>query len=270
MEPIPLGTLALWHHNATGRPLGRILHVHGINEHSGRHLNTIDYLTAHGWEVVRFDQRGCGRSGGRRNWVEKFDDYVEDTTKVFNWALTQLKPLPTFLLGHSLGGAIGIHFASLFQRELVGIAVSAPAYIVGNGVKPWQIAAGRALNKIAPAFRIPAIPSNFISRDPEVCRAYTKDPLCNHFNTVRQGNEVLDALARVPAKCEKIEIPVFIAHGSGDQIIRLEGSFELLEYFAAPDRTMQIIPGGFHEPHNDWGKEEYFIGLETWLRNHLP
>ncbi len=270
MEPIPVGPLAVWQHKAAKRRLGRILHIHGINEHSARHLHTIDYLTAQGWEVVRFDQRGCGRSGGRRNWIDSWNDYVEDTTRVFNWILTKNDPAPTFLLGHSLGGAIGTHFAAVHHRELCGVALSAPAYITGGGIKPWQISIGRALNKIAPFIPIPAQHNNFISRDPEVCAAYKKDPLCNHFNPVRQGNEVLDALAQMPEKSEAIECPIFLAHGSMDQIIRLEGSFELLNCYGSRDRTMHIIPGGYHEPHNDYDKEIYFAALEMWLRNHLP
>lgn len=269
MEPIPVGPLAVWHHKPVGTRKGRILHVHGINEHSARHLNTINYLTERGWEIVRFDQRGCGRSGGRRNWIDHFSDYVDDTTRVFNWSLTTLDPAPTFIFGHSLGGAISAHFACIHHAELKGLVLSAPAYRPGAGVKAWQIAAGRMLNKILPHLPIPAVPSNFISRDPAVCEAYRKDPLCNHFNPVRQGNEVLDGLAAVPDKCESIACPVLIAHGSHDQIIRLDGSFELLDCLAAEDRTFHVIPGGFHEPHNDYGKEDYFAAVHYWLTDHV-
>jgi alpha-beta hydrolase superfamily lysophospholipase len=270
MEPIPVGPLAVWHHNAAKERLGRVLLIHGINEHSARHLNTIEYLTAHGWEVIRFDQRGCGRSGGRRNWIDAFTDYVDDTSRVFNWILTQRDSAPTFVLGHSLGGAIATHFAAAHHPEIQGLALSAPAYLPGGGIKPWQIKAGRALNRIAPFIPIPAVPTNWISRDLAVCKAYAEDKLCNHFNPVRQGNCVLDALAEMPEKAESIECPLFIAHGSHDQVIKMEGSFELLDRFASRDRTMHILPGGYHEPHNDLDKETYFWLLETWLRNHLP
>ena len=62
-----LGTLAAWRKPVTrGKPVGRVLLIHGINEHSGRHRNTIEFLTGRGYEVVHFDQRGCGHSGGRQ------------------------------------------------------------------------------------------------------------------------------------------------------------------------------------------------------------
>ncbi len=269
MHPIPVGPLAVWQHEAAKKRIGRVLLVHGINEHSGRHLNTIDYLTQRGWEVVRFDQRGCGLSGGRRNWIDAFSDYVDDTNRVFNWILTKNDPAPTFLMGHSLGGAIATHFASVHHPELQGLALSAPAYITGGGIPAWQIKIGRALNKFAGFIPIPSTTTRWISRDPDVCLAYKNDKLCNHFNPIRQGNAVLDALAEMPEKSESITCPVFIAHGSMDQVIRLEGSFELLSSYAAKDRTMHVIPGGYHEPHNDWDKEVYFAALETWLRNHL-
>src|SRR5687767_7001632 len=137
-----------------------------ISEHSARHSNTIEFLLKHHIEIVRFDLRGAGRSGGRRQWVEKFEHYVEDTSQVFHWIHRELPPLPLFVLGHSLGGAIATYFTALYQKNLAGLILSAPAFLVGSKIPPVKIALAKILNRWAPTLRVPGS-SDFshLSRD---------------------------------------------------------------------------------------------------------
>lgn len=267
-DPFFLGPLAVWLHAPASRrkPRARVLLVHGITEHSGRHRNTVGALTAAGFEVARFDLRGAGHSGGRRQWVARFEDYVDDVATLFNWICREREEAPLFLLGHSLGGAVAVHFAAIYGPELRGLCLSGPAYRVGDAISPMKIAVGRAFARWAPTFTLPKPPLRpAISRDAAVTDAYATDPLCFHHNTLQQGVEVLRGLSEVPERCERIHVPVLIAHGSHDRIIRLEGSFELLQRLPGGDKTLIILPGGYHEPHNDIDKEEYFRLLVEWL-----
>jgi acylglycerol lipase len=265
--PIYLDALAVWRHPAaTTKPKARILLIHGISEHSGRHGNTIGYLMANGYEVVRFDLRGAGQSGGRRQWITEFSDYVSDTASVFNWICHSLDDCPLIVLGHSLGGAVATHFAAEYGRSLQGLVLSAPAFLVGPAVSSLTIALGKALVHIAPTFSLPKnADGSLLSRDPSVAKAYMSDPLACHNNTLRQATEILKALTMMPTCCERITTPVMIAHGTADKVIRVEGSFELMERLASKDRTLHIMPDSYHELHNDIDKEVYFGLLGAWL-----
>lgn len=270
MEPISLGHLAVWQEK-TDAPKARVLLIHGLSEHSGRHANTYEYLKSKGFEVVRFDLRGSGRSGGLRQYIEKFADYVEDAAQVLNWIETTLPPLPLFVLGHSLGGAIAIYFTSVYQKRLKGLLLSAPGHRVGGSISPLKISAARALSRLAPKLRIPGNTDyGVLSRDPAVAEAYANDPLSFHHNTVGQGSEILRAFEGICATCEKIQLPVFIAHGSHDRLVMLHGSYEILRALRSTDRYLAILPGVYHEPHNDYDKEEYFALLNGWISKHLP
>ena len=267
MDSITLGQLSVWNHPVKN-PKARVLIIHGMSEHSERHMNTVEWLTKEEYSVVRFDLRGSGRSGGRKQWIEKFSDYVDDTITVHNWIQRELDPLPLIVLGHSLGGAIAIHFAATYSRALKGLILSAPAYLVGAGVSPLTIAVGKVLAKVAPTVRIPkATDCRMISRDQSVVTQYENDPLSYHFNTLQQGDQILKALTEIPKLASKILTPTLLVHGTGDQIIRLEGSFEILKGLGSKDRELYIAPHCYHELHNELADDRlnYFRALSFWL-----
>ncbi len=265
-ETLSIGPLAAWLHEPTKKAHCRLLLIHGLGEHSARHLNTVNFLNSLGVEVIRFDLRGAGKSGGERQWIDKFDDYVEDAGKVFNWICTHRDPLPLYVLGHSLGGAIAIYFGARYASQLKGLILSAPAYIAGDAISPLKIAVGKVIQRFAPHLRLPgSLDLSNLSRDPQVITDYANDPLACHFNTLRQGNEILRAMEEVPVQLPALKLPVAIFHGTMDRVIRPEGSFQILEKLPGPDRVLNLVPGGYHELHNDIDKEAYFTMLSQWL-----
>ncbi|NBT57995.1 hypothetical protein EBT16_04340, partial [bacterium] len=153
-----------------------------------------------------------------------------------------------------------------YQRAFSGCILSAPAYQVGGAISPWAIAIGRQLVKVLPTLRITGTSNKAaISKDPEAIKAFLEDPLCCHTTTLNQGNAILNHLPKLTSIASKISLPVLILHGSLDQIIRLEGSFELLKSLGSKDKILNIIPGGFHEPHNDIEKNLFFSLMTLWL-----
>ncbi|MFM8269935.1 MAG: lysophospholipase, partial [Pseudomonadota bacterium] len=270
-QPLLVEKLSVWSSTPNRvPPKARILMIHGVSEHSGRHLGTEQALMNAGYAVVRFDLRGAGRSGGRRQWVRHFDDYVDDVSTVYRWICRELPPVPLFLFGHSLGGAIAISFLDSYQKAFEGCVLSAPAYQLGGAISPLVIMIGRQLVKFLPTLRIPASSDKAaISKDPLAVKAFLEDPLCCHTTTLNQGKAILDQLPKLPLIASKLTLPTLFLHGSLDQLIRLEGSFELMQKFQSKDKTLNIIPGAFHEPHNDYEKEDFFNLLILWLDRQM-
>ena len=266
-KEVTTGQLRAWVHEAQGVVRGRVVLVHGLGEHSGRHAVTAERIAGAGFEAVRFDLRGSGLSGGVRQWIDRFDDYIDDTRSIIRWAQSTRAPLPLFLFGHSLGGAIALRTAALEPPK--GIVLCAPAYLPGGGVSPVKIFVGRIIERIFPKLRIPgSLDVAAISRDAAEIAAFRADPLNCSFNTVRQGNEILKALAALPEACRKITAPILIAHGDQDRLIKVEGSQILLDAIPSKDKTLKIFPGAFHELHNDLDREAFFSLVTDWLRQH--
>ena len=201
--------------------------------------------------------------------MNAFSDYVSDVAQVFNWMSRTLTPLPLYVMGHSLGGGIAIHFCAQYGKFLNGLILSAPGYKTGGTISPLTIMVGRILVHFFPRLRLHSTSSPGLSRDPQVVENYRKDPLASHFNTLKQGAEVLDAFKKIPELCQQITVPTIILHGTADSVILPQGSFEILQALKAADKELHYLPGVFHEPHLDLDKENFFSILTRWLEKKI-
>src|SRR5438477_11882791 len=52
--------------------------VHGYGDHSGRYLHFMNWLAQRGVACHTFDFRGHGRSGGRRGYVARWQEFIHD------------------------------------------------------------------------------------------------------------------------------------------------------------------------------------------------
>lgn len=261
-----VGPLAVWVHPSSSPARGRVILLHGQGEHSGRHRPTAAALVARGFEVVRFDFRGAGESEGARQWIERFEDYVADVVSVFDWVGRYRIAVPTFLLGHSVGGLIAIYVAEALDGRLAGLLLNAPVVELGPDIRRTSIIAARLMNRVMPRARVPTgsqVAS--LSRDPAVRAEAEHDPLNYPFVTARQACELLDAIAGVRDRCSRIHVPVLITHGDADRLVRVAGSVWLHEAFGSSHRTLRIIAGGYHELHLDTCRQSYLEIIGGWL-----
>ena len=60
------------------QPSVGLLLIHGFAEHSGRYDDFGGWFAARGCAVHSFDHRGHGHSPGQRNYVRRFDEFLDD------------------------------------------------------------------------------------------------------------------------------------------------------------------------------------------------
>ena len=121
--------------------LGRVLVVHGLGEHRGRYEWIAARLAAAGYEVWAGDFRGHGRAPGPRGHADRWQDLLDDVETVWREmaAGTSDANAPTAVLGHSLGGLIGLDWALAHSDRLRALVLSAPAFEVGFKPPPWKV-----------------------------------------------------------------------------------------------------------------------------------
>lgn len=244
-------------------PAAALLLVHGIGEHSGRYGHVGEALAAKRIDVLAFDNRGFGQSGGRRAHVESFDDYLNDVESLL--AERSELGVPVVLMGHSLGGLIASAYL-VSGRPTPDLAVlSAPA--LAAEIPAWQRILAPILGRIAPKLFIKSpINVDLLSRDVAVQEAYANDPLLIQGSTAGLGMEILETMKATTAAVDRIRIPTYVLHGDSDELVPTWAS-EPLGLLANVTRV--VWPGLRHECLNEPEQVEVIAGITDWIEAQL-
>ena len=249
-----------------GDPWGTVLVVHGLGEHSGRHDATGGRFAAAGLVATSFDHRGFGASGGRRAYVDEWDDLLDDVEDRLDAGRTD--GLPAAIYGHSVGGLIVADYL-LSDRPRPDFAIlSAPALDGGNA---FLRAVASVLGRVRPAFAI-ANPWDAakIARDPLPPIVAHPDALAVGHTTARLGHLLFRAMDRVNARLEAdggFPLPTLVVHGGDDRLVPT-ASTAFLERSPATER--RVYPGVRHEPHHDPLDGERIVDeMIGWLRERM-
>jgi len=247
-----------------------LLIVHGLGEHCGRYMNVVNHFVPLGYAVYGLDHIGHGKSGGKREVVERFEDYT-DTLTVYCEMVKGWQPgKPLFLLGHSMGGLITSCYLLDHQADFIGAVISAPLIKPSGKVSQVTILMGKILSALAPKMGLLALDVTSISRDPEVVKAYVNDPLVFHGKTpARLAAELLKAMERVTAEADKITLPFIVLQGSEDKLVDPRGARTLYDKAGSKDKTIRIYEGLYHEVFNEPERARVLNDVETWLAAHV-
>ncbi|HEY4802627.1 MAG TPA: lysophospholipase [Paraburkholderia sp.] len=271
--------LPLYVWRASTPPRAALALVHGLAEHAGRYAALAARLNAAGIDVYAIDLRGHGRAPGRRTWVARFDEYLDDAGALLAHASAQCAAAganartPLFLMGHSMGGAIAALYAieRLPQSRvpLAGLLLSSAALAPGRDVPAWMIGASRIISAIWPRFPAMKIDAALLARDPAVVEANRADPLVHHGAIpARTGAQLLEAMKRIEAGRAQLRVPVLIWHGTEDKLTEPEGSRAFGANVGSPDRTLTLHEGSYHETLNDLDRERVIGAMIDWIDRH--
>lgn len=240
-----------------------MLLVHGIGEHSGRYEHVGAAFAEVGIDVLAYDQRGFGRSGGRRAYVNSFDDFLDDLQLLL--AERRQLDVPLILMGHSLGGLVCARYL-VSERPQPDLAVlSAPA--LGANLPSWQRVLAPAFGTVLPLVRIPAdFDGSVLTRDTDVGAAYENDPLRVPASTARLGREIFRAMKVVDESLTRLRLPTYVFHGEADTLIPPEMSEPLGRL---PNVTRELWPNLRHECLNEPEKLDVIAGITAWLDSQL-
>jgi alpha-beta hydrolase superfamily lysophospholipase len=241
--------------------------VHGLGEHCGRYKHVAQAFVSYGLYVLGFDQRGHGRSPGKRGLIPSYDQPLEDLTVALERAQADAPSLPLFLYGHSLGGLEVLHYGLVRKPELHGVIATSPALMVSTSTLN-RLMAG-LMKHVAPNMIVAnGLDASALSRDPQVGQAYLQDPLVHDKVSVRFGSYMMDMGRYVLDHATEWSLPLYLAHGTADRICQFEGSAQ----FAARAGAMVTFhpwEGLYHETHNELNKDEVIQAMLDWINAQL-
>ena len=251
------------HWAPTGSVRAAMLIVHGIGEHSGRYEHVGAAFADAGVDVLAYDQRGFGRSGGIRAHVDDFDEYLDDVEVLL--AARRELGVPVILLGHSLGGLVATAYLVSGRPQPDLAVLSAPA--LGAQLPGWQRTLAPVVGKVVPRLKIPAdFDGALLSRDEAVQVAYENDPLRVPFSTASLGREILATMKTTRATLDRLRVPTYVFHGGDDELVPTSAS-EILEVL--PNVTRRVWPNLRHESMNEPERADVIAEVLGWIEDQL-
>lgn len=264
------GSQLYLYYETLDKPKAGIIYVHGFAEHSGRYKNTFDFFLKNGFSQFIFDNRGHGKSSGRRGDVKNFSDYIEDLHSVIKLYRSICPDTPIFLFGHSLGGLIVFLYGIKNYGDVSGVILSSPAFSFGVKVSKMKFIFGKILNWTIPFLPLKSgIEPSFLSHDKKVVHDYENDKMVFKIATPRWFFESLNAQDEAFENSSKFSLPVLFLQGGDDKIVLPEGTKKIFDRIGSKEKKLKIYENMYHEVLNEVGKEEVFNDILIWLDERL-
>jgi alpha-beta hydrolase superfamily lysophospholipase len=250
---------------------GAVLFVHGLGEHSGRYDRLAAWFNQRGYAVRGYDQRGHGRSPGRRGALRHRDDLLADLAAVYHDYAHAAAQRP-LLLGHSMGGLVA-------TRAVLDGALAPPALVLSSpALRSWEspqmIRLASVLGRLLPSLPLRSgLDPSRLSHDPGVLAGYRGDPLRHGWITPRLADFIFREGAACIADAAELAVPTLLLVAESDELVDPAGS-RAFARAAAPggQLTTRFFASLYHELFNETepGRGQVLMQLGDGLGRQLP
>lgn len=243
-----------------------LLFVHGMGEHCGRYRPLVDFFVQRGYRVWLYDQRGHGRSEGRRVFVRHFETLLADLNDYLDFSCNGGPTPPLFLAGHSFGGQVALNFLADYPGRFRAAVASSPNLEIALTMPKWQERLGRMVLPIWPGMKLKNLTDpTKLSHDPNVVAAYRGDPLVSDYVTLGIGKALIDNLEGLFAKAARIQTPLLMLHGLEDAYCSPAGTRRFYDELQLEERELKLYEGKYHELLMEVGKEGIYAEMAKWF-----
>ena len=255
--------------NELDNPKASVLMLHGYAEHIMRYQHLIHKFTENKFRIMGFDFRGHGKSGGKRAYINSFDEYVEDLHQIVQQFFKEGES--NFIYAHSMGGCVLVRYLEKYDNSLfTGVITTGAAMKPDDSIPKILIKLSTLVAKILPSLPTISLDSSAVSRISEEVYKYDHDPLNYRGGTkARFGDEFLKAMKKGKEELHKITVPFFINHGTADRLINPESAQWIYDGISSSDKTLRFWEGLYHELINEPEREEVMGEIVKWMNDRI-
>ena len=251
-------------------PRGVVVLCHGYAEHARRYDHVAQRFGKSGLAVYALDLRGHGRSGGKRVYLRNISEYTEDFHTLVGIAGAEYPELKVVVLGHSMGGGVVFAYGVEHPDDYAAMVLSGPAVDAQDGVSAVMVFVAKALGQIVPGLPVEQLPTDAVSRDPDVVAAYNADPMVHHGKLPAGIARALIGVGEtMPARAPALTSPLLIVHGEQDKLIPVQGSRHLMECVGSQDKHLTVYPELYHEVFNEPERAAVLDDVASWIEARL-
>ena len=204
---------------------------------------------------------------------------LDDITQIIRTQISVAQKLnvPLFLLGHSMGGAQVLQYASKgppdVRAQIRGYLIESPLVALHPSTQPSKFieVAGKMSARFLPKRQmVQHLEPKWISRDEQVCKEYLADGLCHDTGTLEglagmlQRASELDSGLVMPT-----EGRFWVGHGDQDHITNYESSKRFFErlHGKVTDKEFKTYEGQYHKLHAEPGEDKIAFAndVATWI-----
>jgi alpha-beta hydrolase superfamily lysophospholipase len=251
-------------------PRGVVVLCHGYAEHARRYDHVAQRFGESGLAVYALDLRGHGRSGGKRVYLRDISEYTEDFHTLVGIAAGEYPNLERVVLGHSMGGGIVFAYGVEHPDDYAAMVLSGPAVDAQEAVSPVMVFVVKALGQLLPGLPVEQLPTDAVSRDPEVVAAYNADPMVHHGKLPAGIARALIGVGETMSqRAPALTAPLLVVHGEQDKLIPVQGSRHLMECVGSQDAHLKVYPELYHEVFNEPERAVVLDDVASWIEARL-
>lgn len=236
---------------------------HGLCEHLNRYDHVTEQIVDAGITVVRYDQRGHGKSEGKDAHFDDYNEMPDDANAIVEWSQKTYPNLPHFVFGHSMGGLTAALFATKYPNKVQGILLSGALTRYSKpllGEWPLPFSADAVLpNELGEG----------VCSVPEVIEAYQADPMVRKTFTAGLINECYKGIEYLRENPHGFTYPVLIMHGANDGLVAEEDSRRLFAEIASTDKGLRIYENLCHEILNERPHRLIVEEMIRWMKARI-
>lgn len=260
--PLPLHA---W--RAEGEPRAVIVAAHGMNDYGLAFDRPARLWARAGITTYAIDQRGFGKAMERGRWYGG-DRMADDLITLARLVRQRHPQTPVYLLGESMGGAVGVVASARAEPGLLsGLVLSAPA-VWGTGIRAAvTLDVAAILGSLVPDVTVPplrvATPS---TDDPEVLRRMRADPLIIHRTRFQTLAGIVDLMHDARTEARKVRLPVLLMLGDLDVHVPRDGVAALARDLP-PDTRIALYSEGRHLLMRTLNGDRVTQDVAVWVLN---
>jgi alpha-beta hydrolase superfamily lysophospholipase len=247
-------------------PTAVVQFVHGFGEHTGRYTELAERFNAKNIAFVMHDQRGHGKTPGKRGVSPSYDRLLDDVDAVRN-RIGELYPdTPVALYGHSMGGNISLNYLiSRSQKRHVCAVIGSPWLRLYHPFPAAVMFIASGIGKLSKNMTVTnKLDLRILTHDGELVRK-TEEDVAYHGNlSFRLFTQITSRGEYAVKNAGAIKLPALLMCAGDDRIVSTP-AVEKMAANAGDNFTLKKYDGLYHELHNELEREQIFSDVYGFI-----